>query len=895
VRLIPFVFSNDQAIVLEFGDLYVRFHIDGAPVLETAKIITGITNANPGVVTTSVAHVFENDQWVYIKDIVGMTEVNGRYFVVANKTATTFQLTTVAGANVNTTSYGTYTSAGTAARVYERVSVYTELQLADIQFTQSADVITIVHSSYPPARLSRTTNTNWAFSNISFSGSSILPPAPSATTPTAGAKTWRYKVTCVAEDTLEESEPGIELLRTITTGTAANPVQFTTSFNHQFQPGDSVYLNKDLHWANNSMPLGYYTVTLVFAPNTFEVAYNTTGFGAWVGFGGIALAYRNVCTVHNAPIRSVLSPTNAISITWDVVLRVKEYNVYLESNGVYGFLGVAAPLDGASTVNFLDVGLFPELTDTLPEDRAIFDGAGAYPSVIGFFQQRQCYANSTNEPEGIWLSKTGFYSKFTYHSPAADDDSIAFTIAGKQVNEIRHLLDLGNLVILTNAGEWAALGDSNGVLTPAGINPKQHAYHGASKIAPLVVGSNALYVQARGSIIRDLTFDFSIDGYKGNDLTVFSSHLFEGFTVVDWAFQQVPNSIVWIVRDDGALLGLTYVKDQDIIAWHRHDLSGGLVENVCVIPEGNEDALYLVVNRTINGVTKRYIERLNSRFVDEDAVEDSIFMDSSLTYDGRNVSATTMTISGGTTWDAHETLTMTSSASYFKTTDIGNEIHFTNVDGLLFRFSIQAYTSTTVVTGTVDRLVPVASRSSATTSWTKAVDELTLLSHLEGKKVSVLGDGFVEASPNNPTYGTPLTVANGVVTLSKCYGLIHVGLPYISDIETLDIDTAQGETMVDKNKYVSKVTMFVEKSRGLWVGPKPPTDDSVDPLENLTEPKIRDDESYDDPTALKSGVVSVAIRPEWNSSGRIFIRQVDPLPASILAVAPAGLFPLRGQ
>jgi len=595
-------------------------------------------------------------------------------------------------------------------------------------------------------------------------------------------------------------------------------------------------------------------------------------------------------TVHLAPARSALSPTNPVTITWTHLSVYLEYNVYVQDNGIFYYLGTAAPVGSSGTVTFLDVGTSPSYNDSLPSDRNIFDVADAYPGVVGFFQQRQCYANTNDDHEAVFLSKIGAYSTFTYHSPLADDDSISFTIAGKQINEVRHILDVGNLVILTGSGEWAVLGDANGVVTPSGINPKQHGHNGASNVRPIVVGGNALFVQARGSIIRDLTYDFSSDGYKGNDLTVFSTHLFEGFAIVDWALQQVPNSIVWAVRSDGTLLGLTYVKDQDIIGWHQHDF-GGVVESVATIPEGNEDALYLVVNRTIDGTAKRYIERMTSRYVAESAVKESIFMDCAVTFDGRNTTATTMTISGGTTWDAYETMTMTASASFFVAGDVGNEIHFTDVDGnVLFRFSIAAYTSATVVTGQVDRLVPVASRSVATTSWTRAVDQVLGLDHLEGEQVSVFADGAVEASPNNPAYGTPLTVTAGTITLSQCYGLVHVGLPYISDLQTLDIDTAEGETLADKMKFVSKVTMHLEKSRGIWVGAKPPSDDATDALENLTEAKIRNLEGYNEPNDLFTGKLSVAIRPEWNSNGRVFIRQVDPLPVSVLAVSLAGLY-----
>ena len=150
-----------------------------------------------------------------------------------------------------------------------------------------------------------------------------------------------------------------------------------------------------------------------------------------------------------------------------------------------------------------------------------------------------------------------------------------------------------------------------------------------------------LFVQARGSIVRDFAFDFLVNGYRGSDLTIFSSHLVEGYTIADWAYAQTPNSIVWMARSDGTLLGLTYIKEQQILGWHRHDFAGA-VENVCVVPEGNEDVLYLVINRTIDGDTVRYIERMNTRtisptesFAGTPGIVDFLGMDCALIYDGR--------------------------------------------------------------------------------------------------------------------------------------------------------------------------------------------------------------------------------------------------------------------
>ena len=189
--------------------------------------------------------------------------------------------------------------------------------------------------------------------------------------------------------------------------------------------------------------------------------------------------------------------------------------------------------------------------------------------------------------------------------------------------------------------------------------------------------------------------------------------------------------------------------------------------------------------------------------------------------------------------------------------------------------------------------MPADLQAVAVTDWDRAVDQVSGLWHLEGETVSVFGDGFVVASPNNASYDA-ITVTGGIVSLDKPYAVIHIGLPYISDAETLDIDTPTGETISDKAKLVGEVNMFVEDTRGLWVGSKPPASDVIDPLQDLREFKLRDIEDYDSPPSLTTENISVNIKPEWNSNGRVFVRQVDPIPSTILSISPAGKFPFTG-
>ena len=185
-----------------------------------------------------------------------------------------------------------------------------------------------------------------------------------------------------------------------------------------------------------------------------------------------------------------------------------------------------------------------------------------------------------------------------------------------------------------------------------------------------------------------------------------------------------------------------------------------------------------------------------------------------------------------------------------------------------------------------------ALRGVATLVWSEAVDVFAGLTHLEGKKVSVFADAFVVGSPNNAQV-TAITVASGSVTLDKPYAVVHIGLPYLSDFETLDIDNVQGETLVDKNKLITSLSIFVQDSRGIFAGTAPPTDDAVNALEGLTEFTLRENEKMEDPVALSTGVVKQNILGRHNNNGRIFIRQVDPIPLAVLSIAPAGRIPYR--
>lgn len=876
VKMLPFVFNSEQTYVLEFGNLYMRVIRNGVPQYDLNVIIEDISQ-EAACMVTATAHGLSAGDEVYISDVEGMTELNERNFKITNVNTDDFTLQEMDGlTDVDSRNFTAYDSGGTAQRVYEIATPYVEADLQELEISQSADVITIVHPTYSPRELSRSGHTSWSLDEITFAPTMTQPTGCTGSVGVAGSGTTRYKITAVNAETFEESLGGLNTTsKTITGITQADP-GVVTATSHGFNNGDIVYIDGVVGMTElNGLEFEVANKTA----NTFELkGVDTSAYTAWSS-GGTVNQVSVVLTSAAAP-----TAANPNTLSWAIVDGAGEYNVYKELNGVYGFIGIA----GSNSYSD-DASVEPDTTETPPEPRKPFSGTDNFPATTGIYQGRQLYGNLNNDTERNFASRSGDRKNFSNRSPLQDDDPVTWNLPGRQVNQIRHYLDLGTLLVFTSNGEWEVQGDASGVLKPGQINPVQRGYNGSAKLPPIVIGNTALYVQARGSIIRDLAYEFASDGYQGNDLTIFSAHLFDGYTIRDWAYQQIPHSIVWVVRSDGTLLGCTYIKEQQMLAWHRHDFQDGTVEQVVCVPEGANDALYVVVKRTIDGHTRRYIERFHQRLFSD--IKDSVFMDSSLTYDGRNTNSShTMTLSGGSDWDYEETLTLTSSAAYFTAADVGNEIHLTGSDGTLIRFTITGYTSTTVVTGTAHKDVPAAMQGVAISEWGKAVDEVSGLWHLEGEAVSVFADSFVVANPNNSAY-TAISVADGAISLAKKYVVIHVGKPYTCDIETLDIDSLQTEPMIDKRKLVNKVFAYVEESRGLFAGTEAPASDSS--FDNLNEFKLRNDEDYDSPAALLTEPIEITTQTTWTKTGHVFIRQTDPVPATILAIAPAGFLPFR--
>ena len=565
---------------------------------------------------------------------------------------------------------------------------------------------------------------------------------------------------------------------------------------------------------------------------------------------------------------SVASVTNNIYVTgatntisWTAVAGAARYRVYKLLGGLYGYIG------STTGTSIVDNNIAPDLSITPPIYDNEFTSASNYPGAVSYFEQRRCFAGTINEPQKIWMTKSGTESNLSYGLPIRDDDRIEFRVAAREANTIRHIVPLTQLLLLTGSAEWRVSSLNSDEITPNTISVRPQSYIGASNVQPVIINNALIYCGARGGHVRELGYNWQANGFITNDMSIRSAHLFDNFEIVDMAFAKAPIQMVWFVSTSGQLLGLTYVPEQQIGAWHKHE-TDGVFESCTVVAEGNEDRLYVVVRRVVNGNTVRYIERLASRHFS--SIENAFFVDSGATYDGTNTTATTVTVSGGTTWGPADVLTITASTPIFTypgTSDVNDAIVLTDAAGNKYRLTIRSTTSTTVATARVDNTLPVALRNTATTRYSFARNTISGLTWLEGKTVSILADGAVQPQK---------VVTSGTITIDRASSIIHIGLPIEADLQSLPlamgIDNGMGQ---GRYKNVNKAWLRVFQSSGIFIGPD---------ADNLVEAKQRTTEPYGTPPELKTQEIQIMLTPSWLDSGQVYIRQSDPLPLTIVGM-----------
>lgn len=914
-RDIPFQFSVLQGYALEFGDQYMRVKVDGAYVTNDPQTITALTNANPGVVTVPT-HGFVDGTWIFIVDGGTMTQITGETFIVRDPTTNTFTLEDpLTGVAVDTTGYTPYTGGGSLADIFELVTPYAAIDLPYMKYTQSADVmsLTCVNQStlteYPPYDLSRLAANNWVLTQVTFATSAVAPTSSSVTATktatTASATVYEFVVTSIDLKTGQES--------------IAGPIATVTN-------------SVDIAQTQGSLIISWSAVTGAASYNVYKAPEVTGGSDVPVGSlfsyvgqsSGLQFADNNVTPdfttvppVHKNPFARGQIPfititnqgsgyvqaTTFVTITTATGAGISLVPVVI-SGGVQAIIVQNTGHDYAAgdTVTITGAGTGATATLTLGAT------SGTYPGCVAYFQQRRFYANTLTNPDTYFASQPGAFLNMDSSVPAIASDAIIGTPWAQQVNGIQAMVPMpGGLVILTGLGAWQLSGgQQQSAITPADQDAQPQAYNGCSPtVQPIPINFDILYVQQRGSIVRDLSYNFFANIYTGTDMTVLSNHLFQNKLILQWGWAEEPYKIIWCIRNDGVLLSFTFLKEQDIYAWARHD-TNGLFQSVCVISEPPINAAYFIVKRFIQGQWVYYSERMDDRLWTN--VESVWCVDAGLAYPMPTPNATlNATVEQGSDFNSDfnndfggtgeaggvgSTVLFTATSAVFSAGDIGSVIRMggaiatitsfvdaENVYGILTTsFSGVLLDSPTIT------VVPAAAGDWTMTEPTAIVSGLQ---HLEGMTVSILADGSVVPSQ---------VVTNGQVILPEPASAITVGLPYVAQLQTMYLDAGQ-PTIQGKRKDIQSVTVRVEESRGIQAGTNQPDQATQEnnmtvpwgvlPAGRMTEIKERTNlVSAGSAIPLFTGDYFINVQASWRKNGQVAMQQVYPLPMNVAAVIP---------
>ena len=408
--------------------------------------------------------------------------------------------------------------------------------------------------------------------------------------------------------------------------------------------------------------------------------------------------------------------------------------------------------------------------------------AGDYPGAVTYFEQRRWFGGTLTRPNNLWATKSGTESDMSYSLPSQDDDRIAVRVAAREANRIQHMVPLAQLMLLTAAAEWRVSPLNSDAITPSSMSVRPQSYVGANNVQPLVVSSTMIYAAERGGHLRECGYSYEAGGYISNDVCLRAPHLFDNYNIIDMAYAKAPWPIAWIVNDQGDLISMTYVPEQQVGAFSKIETNNGRFRSCCVVAEGDEDILYCVIERIIAGVNSFYIERMTER--QYSVLDKCNFLDSSGTYVG------------------------------------------------------------------------------------EPKEEITGLTWLEGMQVSIVADGGIEE---------PQVVTDGKIKLQMPASIVHVGLAYNADVQTLPVALAlqDGSYGSGHQKNVRSVSLRVIDSSGIKAGPS---------FSDLREYPARSTESAGSPPDPITDEIDLPITGKWNKSGTVCIRQSNPLPIKIVSI-----------
>lgn len=865
VRVIRFQASFNVGYAIEIGDAYMRFIFEGAPVLEPTKAVNGATNANPCVLDIPGSGYAIGD-WIYVTGCGGMTQINGRYFRVQNVVGNAVTIGDLNGVNINSTAYGSFTTPGTAARIYTIASPYTSADdLRLIKFTQNVNQMILCHPNHVPYTLTLLSANNWSLVPATIGSTAVTPSSVSvSTTLGAGNTNYSYGVTSIDVNGQESSLSAVASLENkedirstagsiqiswpavagavgynvyasnvsyfgvvpygvqygfigACTGTSLIDSNIAADFSQTPPLSRNPFVGSGVDYATITAPGVYTVVPSVSFTGTATVAatgqavlsiQGTPGIAA----GGVGFAIGDSVTFPNGVVMIVTNVAAGAITAWSVssaggftagsapanpvaMTATSGGGSAATANFVWGVSQIIVTSAGAGYIGVPTVGFSAGAATATAVLQSVSNGN---PTVPSYCQQRLVLAGQPGSPSTFHMSKTGAYFNFDVSSPSRSDDAITGTLVYGQLASIKSIVaSTAGMIILTDTATWLVNGGQAGAaITPSAIVANPQSFVGANDVPPIVANYDILFVESKGSGIRDLAYNIYYNVFTGTDISILSSHLFHGYSVVEWAWAEKPFYIAHAVRDDGYMLNLTFLKEQEFVGW-THYVTEGSFRSVAAVTEdtadsGVVDAVYVVTERSIGGSNLKYIERFADR-VYPNGKEDAIAVDSALVYSG-----------------------------------------------------------------------PPA------TSFTGA-------EHLAGKVCTGLADGEII-----PSFTMP---ANGMFTLGTAASKVVIGLVYICDLQTLALDIGE-PTVQGKVKKISSVDVRVNETLGLQIGQDASHLVDMKDLVDGTVGSMLTGQTTQVVNGLFSGDARTIIGPAWTVPGQYFIRQNKPYPATVLGVFP---------
>lgn len=494
---------------------------------------------------------------------------------------------------------------------YQIESPYTLAQAKALSFCQSADVLFLAVHGVRPMRLMRQSHADWRFEAMYFTAPL---PAPEWNTRTVTNNWSEYSLAYQGHAVSGRSERYAYYY--VSTEDSGYYLPEPQNLYYKVDKS-STQVVPNVQFINGARKSdGSVSQAQLVTPYSYYVtAVNDDGKESGLS------APANI----TGPAANNWQAGDYIQLYWHPVAGACEYRVYKASYG-----GRPCFVASVTDTQWADHNSSPSVTEGAPTYNDPFPD-NDFPGAVSLFEQRLVFACSPNRPQTIWMSKSGDYSNFATYKPHTDDAPLELTIASQEVSGASWLAPLRSLIMGTSDMEWEITGRSDSAFSAKTARAKPQSYWGSSLKRALIVGNIILHVSASGKEVRSLQYEFSADSYGGMDLSIMAAHLFDQHRIIDWTYQKSPDSIVWAVREDGVLLGLTFQAEHQISAWHRHDTQGQF-KAVCALPGSAEHTLFCVIQRG----NKLFLERSAPRFLGGDPAR-AVFVDSALVYEGAPV------------------------------------------------------------------------------------------------------------------------------------------------------------------------------------------------------------------------------------------------------------------